>query len=258
MSDTKSQKQPVAERNGAPSQPAGSTQDFIWENTKTILIAFLMAIVIKTSLVEAYKIPSASMEDTLLVGDFLLANKFVYGARMPFVGWQLPAISDPEPGDVFIFKFPRDPSVNYIKRCVAGPGQTVQVIDKVLYVDGKPFENPELVKFTNPFVKPNRRPHPQGEDWRQPDNFGPYKVPDGYFFAMGDNRDNSSDSRFWGPVPRENVLGKAMIIHWSWRPDDGSPEVSIKDPLSVPRLFLYNAIHFVERVRWGRLFSIID
>lgn len=254
-----------AMRDTRPSQrpAAGSAQDFIWENTKTVLIALLMAIVIKTSLVEAYKIPSASMEETLLVGDFLLANKFVYGARLPFVNWRLPAISDPEPGDVFIFIFPGsgDKPINYIKRCVAGPGQVVQVIDKVLYVDGKVFQDAGGIKYTNPFVKPNLRPHPRGEDWRtggQPDNFGPYTVPEKYYFAMGDNRDNSYDSRFWGPVPRENVLGKAMITHWSWRPDDSSPEVSVTDPLSVPRLFLYNAVHFVERVRWSRLFRSID
>ncbi|HSH00491.1 MAG TPA: signal peptidase I [candidate division Zixibacteria bacterium] len=249
--------------SGAERPRPGSTPDFIWENTKTILIAFLMAIVIKTSLVEAYKIPSASMEDTLLVGDFLLANKFVYGARVPFVNWRLPAVSEPEQGDVFIFVFPgaSDKPINYIKRCVAGPGQTVQIIDKALYVDGERFEDPDHSKFTNPFVKPNRRPHPRGEDWRsggQPDNFGPYVVPEGYFFAMGDNRDNSYDSRFWGPVPRENILGKAMIIHWSWKPDQASPEVSVADPLSVPRLFLYNAAHFFERVRWSRLFNVIE
>ncbi|MFQ5606813.1 MAG: signal peptidase I [Candidatus Zixiibacteriota bacterium] len=245
-----------------PRRPA-TTGDYLWENTKTILIAFVMAIVIKTSLVEAYKIPSASMEDTLLVGDFLLANKVVYGARLPFVGWQLPSISEPKSGDVFIFLFPGEDAKNYIKRCVAGPGQVVQVIDKVLYVDGKRFPDPEFSKFTNPFVKPNLRPHPNGEDWRsgpsgQPDNFGPYTVRAGHFFAMGDNRDNSWDSRFWGPVPRENILGKAMMIHWSWRPDDGAPLVTINDPLSVPQLFLYNALHFIERVRWGRLFTTID
>jgi len=240
-----------------PQPPQGSQQEFIWENLKIVLIALTMAIVIKTSLVEAYKIPSASMEDTLLVGDFLLANKFIYGARLPVVGWQLPAVRDPESGDVFIFRYPRDPSVNYIKRCVAGPGQTVQVIDKVLYIDGKVFKDPEHAKFTQPFVKPNLHPAPNGADWGQPDNFGPYKVPAGQYFAMGDNRDNSYDSRFWGTVPRENVLGRAMLIHWSWRPDDNSPDIALDDPLSVPQLVIYNTIHFVQRVRWGRLFSVI-
>jgi len=91
-----------------------------------------------------------------------------------------------------------------------------------------------------------------------PDNFGPYTVPPRHFFAMGDNRDNSYDSRFWGPVPRENVLGKAMLIHWSWSTDDNAPDISVTDPLSVPRLFLYNAVHFFERARWERLFTVIE
>ena len=246
-----------------PTPRRESAPDRIWENTKTLLWAVALAILIKTSLVEAYKIPSASMEETLLVGDFLLANKFVYGARVPIFGWRLPAISEPEPGDVFIFIFPGggERKINYIKRCVAGPGQVVQVIDKELFVDGKRFQNPSTVKYTNPFIKPNRRPDANGEDWRRggnPDNFGPYTVPTGHFFAMGDNRDNSYDSRFWGPVPRENVLGKAMVIHWSWSTDDNAPDVSVTDPLSVPRLFLYNAVHFFERARWERLFSVIE
>jgi len=235
----------------------------IWENVKTLLIALVLATVIKTSVVEAYKIPSASMEDTLMIGDFLLANKFVYGVQVPLVGWRLPAIHDPEPGDVFIFVYPgpSERPVNYIKRCIAGPGQTVQVIDKVLYVNGVRAQNPALSKYTNPFIKPNIHPHPRGEDWRsggQPDNFGPYVVPPEHYFAMGDNRDNSSDSRFWGPVPRQNVLGKAMVIHWSWTPDDSSPEIRADDPMSAPRLIVYNIMHFAERVRWNRLFTLIE
>src|SRR5210317_72570 len=97
----------------------GDAFDFIWENIKSLLIAIVLAVIIKTSIVEAYKIPSSSMEDTLLVGDFLIANKFIYGSQIPLTGWRLPAISDPEPGDVMIFKWPGDGMTNYIKRCVA-------------------------------------------------------------------------------------------------------------------------------------------
>lgn len=226
--------------------------DIVWENIKSLLIAVVLAIIIKTSIVEAYKIPSASMEDTLLVGDFLIANKFKYGARLPLVNWRLPGFREPEPGDVVIFKWPGDGVTNYIKRCVATEGQTVEVKDKVLYVDGTPFPNPLESKFTKPIL--SRRS--LGENTR--DNFGPYVVPKDCYFMMGDNRDNSYDSRFWGPVHEDLVLGEAMFIHWSWVPDEGSPEVSVADPLSVPRLFLYNVVHFPERVRWGRLLDIID
>ena len=229
-----------------------SAFDIIWENVKSFLIAIVLAVIIKTSIVEAYKIPSASMEDTLLIGDFLIANKFKYGARLPVVNWQLPAFRDPKPGDVVIFKWPGDGVTNYIKRCVAVGGQTVEIKDKILYIDGKVFPNPEMSKFTRPVVS---RP-PSGDNTR--DNYGPVVVPRDCYFMMGDNRDNSYDSRFWGVVHKDLILGEAMFIHWSWMPDEKSPEISVTDPLSVPRLFLYNVAHFPERVRWSRLLDIIN
>jgi len=227
--------------------------DTVWENVKSLLIAIILAVVIKTSIVEAYKIPSSSMEDTLLVGDFLIANKFVYGARVPFFNWRLPAIDDPEQGDVVIFKWPGDGVTNYIKRCVAVGGQRVEIIDKVLYVDEEIYPNPSLAKFTDDRIRP--RP---GISDNSRDNWGPYVVPKDSYFMMGDNRDNSYDSRFWGPVKKDLVLGEAMLIHWSWEPDPDSPEAEVSDPLSVPRLFLYNVVHFFERVRWGRLLTTVD
>ncbi len=212
-------------------------------------IALILALIIKCSVVEAYKIPSGSMEDTLLVGDFLLANKFIYGAKIPLLPIHLPALSEPKPGDIVIFKYPRNPKVNYIKRCVAVEGQTVEIRDKVLYVDGKRFPNPSLSKYTD------QRTRSPGRDPR--DNFGPYKVPKGHLFMMGDNRDNSADSRYWGPLPRELVLGKAMIIHWSWAPDPKAPVVSTNDPLSIPKNVGYNIVHLPYRVRWDRLLDVI-
>jgi signal peptidase I len=214
-------------------------------------IALILALVIKCSVVEAYKIPSGSMEDTLLVGDFLLANKFIYGSRVPipFTDIHLPALREPKPGDIVIFKFPGDPKVNYIKRCVAVEGQTVEIRNKVLYVDGKRIPDPHLAKYTDPNT------NSPGGDRR--DNFGPYKVPKGHLFMMGDNRDNSADSRYWGPLPRELVLGKAMIIHWSWAPDPNAPSVTRSDLLSIPKNIGYNILHFPNRVRWDRILSVI-
>jgi signal peptidase I len=231
-----------------------SLKDSLWDNFKQIFIAVILAVIIKTSIVEAYKIPSPSMEDTLLVGDFLLANKIIYGARLPVVNWRLPAISEPEQGDVVIFIWPRDRVTKYIKRCVATGGDTVEVKDKRLYVNDVEYSLPETGKFTKPNVQPRL---PGGGDSR--DNFGPYVVPDKCYFMMGDNRDNSSDSRFWGVVPNELVLGEAILVHWSW--DDSiypSPEVTVTDPLSVPRVFIFNVVHFVEKVRWGRLFGLVS
>jgi signal peptidase I len=228
-------------------------KDGFWENFKQIAIAVLLAVIIKTSIVEAYKIPSQSMEDTLLVGDFLLANKFVYGARVPFVDWRLPAIDEPEPGDIVIFVFPRDGVTKYIKRCVAAGGDTVEIRNKQLFINGERFQDPNYAKFIEKRVVPRG---PGGSDSR--DNFGPYVVPPRHYFMMGDNRDNSYDSRYWGPVHEKLILGQAMIIHWSWDDDVApSPEVKLSDPLSVPRLFLFNAVHFFEKVRWGRLLDAV-
>lgn len=223
----------------------------LWEYAKSLGIAFLLAIVIKTSIVEAYKIPSGSMEDTLLVGDFLLANKFIYGSRLPLLDYRLPALRDPEPGDVVIFKFPNDPSVNYIKRCIAEGGQTVEIRNKRVYVDGEFLALPTYGKFTT-----GEMVEPSGRSSR--DNFGPFKVPPGTYFMLGDNRDNSYDSRFWGVVPRDLVQGKAMVIHWSWGTDPQAPDWSWTDVTSVGKSFLYNVSHFAQRVRWGRLGSLIN
>ena len=219
------------------------------EYVESFAVALILALIIKCSVVEAYKIPSGSMEDTLLIGDFLLANKFIYGSKIPLLPIRLPALREPKPGDIVIFKYPKNPKVNYIKRCVAVEGQTVEIRNKVLYVDGKKIPNPPWGKHTDP------RSRPKGRDPR--DNFGPYKVPQGYLFMMGDNRDNSADSRYWGSLPRELVLGKAMIIHWSWNSDPNAPVITSKDLLSLPKNILYNIIHFPKRVRWNRIGDII-
>jgi signal peptidase I len=219
------------------------------EYVESFAVALILALIIKCSVVEAYKIPSGSMEDTLLIGDFLLANKFIYGSKVPLLPIRLPALREPKPGDIVIFKYPRDPKVNYIKRCVAVGGQTVEIKDKVLYVDGKRVPDPPSGKHTNPHIRP------LGADPR--DNFGPYQVPQGHLFMMGDNRDNSADSRYWGALPRELVLGKAMIIHWSWAPDPNAPVLTSKNLLSLPKNIIYNVIHFPNRVRWNRIGDII-
>ncbi|MBD3170538.1 MAG: signal peptidase I [candidate division Zixibacteria bacterium] len=239
-------------KKAKPKVKKGFTE-VVWEYTQSLGIAIILALVIKTSIVEAYKIPSGSMEDTLLVGDFLLANKFVYGMRLPipFVDLRLPAIDEPEPGDIVIFKYPKNPDLNYIKRVVATEGQVVEIKDKVVYVDGEVFPDPPESKHTDSRIIP-----PGGRTIR--DNMPAIKVPKGMLFMMGDNRDNSADSRFWGFLDRRLVLGEAMVIHWSWAPDDNAPDLNLSNPLSFPLLLGYNVWHFPERVRWGRIGNIIE
>lgn len=246
------------ESSGKSSRPKpASAPDRFWDFVKQMAIALVLALCIKTSIVEAYKIPSGSMEDTLLVGDFLLANKFIYGSRLPipFVEMHLPSLRDPRPGDVIIFKYPLDPNVNYIKRCVAIEGQTVEIRNKQVYVDGEMVPLPDHGKYEAGGRDPGALPF--GRNLGTRDNMAPVRVPQDSLFVMGDNRDRSSDSRFWGFVPRKYILGKAMIVHWSWRDDDGAPPTSWREPFSYVRSLAYNVVHFPDRVRWGRLFQII-
>lgn len=230
----------------------------LWDYTKSLGVALILALMVKTSVVEAYKIPSSSMEDTLLVGDFLLANKFIYGMRLPipFVDIKLPALYDPEPGDIIIFKYPGDLTQNYIKRCIAVEGQRVKIVDKQVFVDGEPVPLPDYGKFDDfSRVIPYYDRGPWGPHVR--DNMPEIEVPPGKLFMMGDNRDNSADSRFWGFLDRRLVVGKAMIIHWSWADDPEAPVIRSTDPLSYVKSVAYNIYHLPDRVRWRRLGDII-
>ena len=147
------------------------------------------------------------MLPTLQIGDHLLVNKFIYGIRMPFTGKILVPIKQPKYGDVVVFRFPKDRSVDYIKRVIGTPGDTVEVKDKKVFINGKPVENSHAHFSSSVILDGKSSPR---------DNFGPVLVPDGHIFVMGDNRDNSYDSRFWGFVDERDVLGKAFIIYWSW------------------------------------------
>jgi signal peptidase I len=178
-------------------------KSLIREYSEIIVLAVGLALFVRTLFIQAFRIPSESMEDTLLVGDFLFANKLIYGPKLPFVDVRLPAIRDPKPGDIIIFRFPQDPKIDYIKRCVAIEGQTVELIDDQLYVDG--------VLRDEPFTKYVFGSRPDR-------HFGPFTVPQGSIFMMGDNRDNSADSRAWGPLDKKLISGKAMFIYFSWNP----------------------------------------
>ena len=220
---------------------------------RDLTVAVVLFLILRTSVIAAYHVPSGSMEDTLLTGDFLLCNQFLYGARLPLTDWRLPAIREPKRGDVVVFYYPRQPHTRYIKRCVAVGGDTVSVRSKQLFINHEPQSLPPEGKYDDTAADGSQR------YVKQRDEFGPIVVPEGHFFMMGDNRDNSSDSRFWGTVPYELIVGKAMIIHWSW--DDSavpSAPARLSDPLSVPRLYLHEVVHFVEKVRFDRLLRIIS
>lgn len=272
--------------------------------------AAVVAFIIKVLLFEAYRIPTGSMENTLLVGDFLLVTKFTYGAttprNIPFTDiripyFRLPGFKDPKPGDVVVFDFPgeRDEKdskevLNYIKRCVAVAGDSIKVVNKVLYRNGQVFPNPSQSKYIAPLQPPNlanNRIFPKGSGWNE-DNYGPIRIPkkgdiikidssniegykmfiiregysnvklnpdgsltaddktfkDGnyevkkdYLWMMGDNRNNSLDSRFWGFMPMDNVVGEALLIYWSW-----DANISFADFFKL-----------LGTIRWNRVGSLI-
>ena len=176
-------------------------RDFV----ETVVTAVLLALVLRAFVVQTFRIPSGSMEDTLLVGDFLIVNKFIYGIKVPFTDTRLPGIREPERGDIIVFEYPNpDPRArkeNYVKRCIGLPGDVVELKNNVLYINGERIEE-EYIK-----LKP---PTPRWSD------YGPIKVPDGSYFMMGDNRNWSADSRDWGFMDKDLIQGKAVVIYWSW------------------------------------------
>lgn len=173
-------------------------------------VAVILALVIRTLLIQTFFIPSGSMENTLLIQDKLIVNKFIYGTRVPFTDRTLLAVREPRRGDIMVFQYPRDPKKKYIKRCMGLPGDVLAMKDKVFYVNGQPLNEPYASWRDSRNLA---SPHPR-------DNFGPITVPEGHYFMLGDNRDESADSRFWGFLPRKLIEGKAWVIYWPitrWR-----------------------------------------
>jgi signal peptidase I len=177
------------------------------EYVEAALWALVLTLFLRAFVIQAFRIPSESMLDTLLVGDFLFVNKFEYGPKIPFTHIRLPGLRKPKHGDVIVFQFPQDPSKDFIKRCIGTGGQTLEVHDKQVSIDGVALHEPYA-------VHKDASTRPAGYDFR--DNFGPVTIPAGEMFMMGDNRDNSNDSRYWGTLKMDLVKGRAMFLYWSW------------------------------------------
>ncbi len=207
------------------------TFGFVWESIKVVTVSVSLFLLIKTFMMEAFKIPSGSMEGTLLVGDFLLVNKVVYGAEVPLThGRRLPALRKPTRGDVIVFEWPKDRTKNFVKRLVGLPGDTLSMHDAVLFRNGLALKEP-YVRHSDPEADPVWEEfrwqsnflvttagaaisyHPSRNNW------GPIVVPMGNFFVLGDNRDNSLDSRYWGFVPDSLLRGRPEVVYFSFSPD---------------------------------------
>ena len=181
------------------------------EYAEALAVAFILALFIRTFLVQAFKIPSGSMLETLQIGDHILVNKLRYGIRIPIVGKRILKFQDPRRGDVIVFVYPVDPTKDFIKRVVGEPGDTVEVKHKHVLINGQAIEDPHGQFVEGPGENSRLTPR---------DNYGPVTVPADHVFVMGDNRDRSYDSRFWGFVPLDDVRGKAFVIYWSWDGED--------------------------------------
>lgn len=177
----------------------------IRENIEALVIAVILALIIRAFVFQAFKIPSGSMQDTLLIGDYILVNKFIYGVKIPFTDMTVVPVRSPRPGEIVVFKPPHDDR-DFIKRVVAIPGDTIEIQGKQVSINGKPLQE-GFTRFTDPSMQPKR------------DFLRPVTVPEGKLFVMGDNRDESNDSRFWGFADIKAVKGKAFIIYWSWDSD---------------------------------------
>lgn len=240
------------ERRKTADEARGSitTGRWMWEWTKAISTAVVLFLTVRTFLVEAFTIPTGSMEGTLLVGDFLLVNKAVYGADVPGTHTRLPSFAEPHRGDVVVFLPPHDPNKNFVKRIVGVAGDTLEMRDKVLYVNGDPQIEP-YTRHIDPLTDPPdqrmlwqyehlvRRPasfrdyHPSRDTW------GPLVVPSGKYFALGDNRDLSDDSRYWGFLDKEAIKGRPIFIYYSYEKDLGTP------------------FRWLTGVRWGRIGEVV-
>jgi len=197
----------------AESVEAGTPRkkSLIREYAESIIIALILAFTIRAFVVQAFEIPSSSMEDTLAIGDRILVNKFLFGTKIPLTDIRILPVRAPKPGDVIVFEFPEDPSKDFIKRVVGTPGDRIQVVDKQVYVNGKPYLNPHEV-HKDAVIYPAAHGHR--------DNTDVITVPADSYFVMGDNRDNSYDSRFWGFVTRGKIKGQAFMKYWSWDSDN--------------------------------------
>ena len=219
------------------------------EYLESIVVAVILALFIRTFVVQAFKIPTGSMETYLLIGDHLLVNKVVYSpSALPLESTLLPK-KPIQRGHVIVFKFPEDPARDFIKRVIGLPGETVEVREKKVYINGTALEEP-YVHFLAPPSAPSELHEVTSFDVRE--RFGPVTVPADQYFMMGDNRDNSADSRYWGFLRRDYIKGKALVIYWSYQAEredyqDESAGATVKGLVSV-------FAHFFTRTRWDRMF----
>jgi signal peptidase I len=248
-----------------PTPVNDSSTDWI-TSIQSLLATLVIAVFVITYIVQAFQIPSESMENTLLIGDYLLVDKLCYGGGG--VGDNLIPYRQIHRGDIIVFHYPVNPAQHFVKRVVGIPGDRIHLIRKRVFVNGQPLNEP-YARFFKPEPNPFRDDFPRldvldpgiNADWwvQMPKlvEDGQLIVPEGHYFAMGDNRDDSSDSRYWGFVPRANIIGRPLLIYWSISdPDDAMPPA----PTLGDKLYhlAYAVTHFFQITRWGRTFRLVS
>ena len=245
---------PRTEAPAAPTRPAAhptrSFATWLWEWTKSILVALVVWFLLRTFLIEAFRIPSGSMENTLLIGDFLFVNKALYGAEVPLMGARLPAVREPHRNDILVFDSVEEPGLKVVKRLIGMPGDTLSMEGGQLYRNGLKVDEPYVV-HTDQARSEDAMQRLKMREWQLPhlvqrdaaaykpdlQEWGPIVVPADSFFMMGDNRDSSYDGRYWGFLPRDNVRGRPLLVYFSY---DASS---------------WRALPFLTAIRWNRLFT---
>lgn len=253
--------------DGPQPAPANSRHQALWETVRSLLVVLVGVFCIRTFVAEATVIPTGSMESTILIGDHVFLNKLLYGPRIPYTPWRLPAVRTIHRQDIVAFRWPVNPSMMFVKRVIGVGGDVIRIVDKKVYVNGKPLHEP-YARFISPSDLPLRDDFPPsvseiaalpaawGLDPTWAHQMPAYihkdglHVPEGDLFVMGDNRDNSLDSRFWGFVPVSNVVGEPLFVYWSYdAPTKEWVSDNMKDRLEFDGSILW---HFVSKTRWSR------
>jgi signal peptidase I len=219
------------------------------EYFESIVIAVILALFVRTWVVQAFKIPTGSMENNLLIGDHLLVNKFVFGPSPTGMERALLPVRDIRRGDVIVFKYPDEPDRDFIKRVIGLPGETLELRNKKVLINGQAIDEP-YVHFLEPATESQ-----EVTSFDVRERYGPVRVPEGHYFVMGDNRDNSQDSRYWGFLPRHYIKGRALMIYWSY---ESGREDYLDEGFGATVKQLFSVVtHFFTKTRWSRLFHQI-
>lgn len=229
----------------------GPKKSTLREYFESICVAVILALFIRTFVFQAFKIPTGSMEQNLLIGDHLIVNKMIYADESTAIEKRLAPIRDVRRKDVVVFKFPREPERDFIKRVIGLPGERIRIENKQIYIDDEPLEEP-YVFFSEP---PRKTPLGFSSDDRR-DNMPEVLIPEGHYFVMGDNRDNSHDSRFWGTLDGKLLKGRALIIYWSYDSPDGR-DAYFKRGWDRVKEILLVIPYFVKQTRWDRFFHLV-